>query len=139
MKRALVLLVLLTLAGPALAQQRAAPRAPEPAPAAPAPEIDPLYQPRLERLAEVLGSLHHLRPLCVPSEAQTWRAEMQALIEAEQPGQNRRDRLVAAFNRGILGLRDVHRTCTPAARLASDRYREEGSALVRDLVARFSN
>ncbi len=141
--RLMICILVLALSGPAALSQG---RAPAPAPAAPAqpatppvPDIDPVYHPRLERLAEVLGALHHLAPLCQPADAQVWRGEMQALLEAEQPTPGRRDRLVAAFNRGLTGLRDVHRTCTPNARLASDRYREEGTVLIRDLVARFSN
>lgn len=106
---------------------------------APAPLADPSYQQRMERLAEVLGALHHLRGLCVTQEAQAWRQEMQNLIEAEQPSADRRDRLVAGFNRGLEALRETYRTCTPAARLAADRYRTDGLALARELAARFAD
>ncbi len=144
MIRAVVVLLPLLLApAGAMAQARApapaAPAAPSAPEAAPAPEVDPLYQPRLERLAEVLGALHHLRALCRSDEAQTWRNEMSALIEAEQPPPGRRDRLVAAFNRGFSGPRDAHRSCTPASALAAERYREEAAGLARDLIGRFAN
>jgi uncharacterized protein (TIGR02301 family) len=48
------------------------------------------YDDHLMRLAEILGALHHLRPLCGASdEAQTWRDQMTALVEAEQPSPER--------------------------------------------------
>ena len=43
--------------------------------------------------AEIMGALHYLRELCGAREGQTWRSEMQALIEAEAPSGERRDRL----------------------------------------------
>ena len=49
------------------------------------------YDADLRRLAEILGALHYLRPLCgAPGEEQKWRAEMQALIDAETPSGSRR-------------------------------------------------
>ncbi len=51
---------------------------------APAPAAEAPFQPRLLRLAEVLGSLHYLRNLC-GEEGTQWRDQMQKLIEAENP------------------------------------------------------
>jgi uncharacterized protein (TIGR02301 family) len=113
-------------------------QAPQAAPPAPPPP-DPAYQQRLERFAEILGALHHLRGLCVPEEREIWRQEMTALLAAEQPVQERRERVVGAFNRGMGALAESHRACTPAARLAADRYREEGQRLAREIVARFAD
>ncbi|HXW29778.1 MAG TPA: TIGR02301 family protein, partial [Xanthobacteraceae bacterium] len=78
-------------------------------PAPPAP-----YQGELERLAEILGALHHLRSICGANEGQTWRNEMQALIEAETPNGERRNQLVASFNRGYRGFQQSYHTCTRA-------------------------
>ena len=39
---------------------------------APAQDVAP-YDDHLMRLAEILGALHHLRPLCGADEAQVWR------------------------------------------------------------------
>src|SRR5215203_5789206 len=58
------------------------------------------YDRDLQRLAEILGSLHYLRALCGANEGAKWRNEMQALVEAETQGGERRDRMVAGFNRG---------------------------------------
>src|SRR5262245_47160447 len=93
----------------------------------------------LQRLAEILGSLHYLRGLCGANEGQTWRNEMQALIEAEAPAGERRERLMASFNRGYRGFQQTYRTCTPAADLAIRRYLDEGARIARDITARFAN
>ena len=39
----------------------------------------------LQRLAEILGTLHYLRGICGANEGAKWRNEMQALIDAETP------------------------------------------------------
>ena len=124
----LVFISLLMLAAPA-AVSRA-----EENPVPPAP-----YQSELERLAEILGALHHLRGICGANEGQTWRNEMQALIEAETPTGDRRNRLVASFNRGYRGFQQSYHTCTRAADLAIRRYLDEGARIARDITARYAN
>jgi uncharacterized protein (TIGR02301 family) len=115
-------IVLAAGAGPCVAQSARAP-----------------YEGDLQRLAEILGALHYLRALCGANEGQTWRNEMQALVDAEAPGGERRDRLVASFNRGYRGFQQTYRTCTPAADLAIRRYLDEGARIARDITARYAN
>jgi uncharacterized protein (TIGR02301 family) len=115
--------ILLCLAGPARAQD-----------ATPAP-----FDNDLQRLAEILGSLQYLRTVCGAKEGQKWRAEMQALIDAEAPGGERRRRIVARFNRGYRGFEQTYRTCTPAADLAIRRYLDEGAKIAREITARYAN
>src|SRR5829696_2815388 len=57
----------------------------------------------LQRLAEILGTLHYLRGICGANEGAKWRNEMQALIDAETPAGDRRARMIAGFNRGYNG------------------------------------
>ncbi|MBX6424593.1 MAG: TIGR02301 family protein [Variibacter sp.] len=97
------------------------------------------YDRDLQRLAEILGALHYLRAICGGNEGQQWRNEMQALIDAEAPSGERRDRMVASFNRGYRGFQQTYRTCTPAAGVAIRRYLEEGARIVRDVTARYAN
>lgn len=97
------------------------------------------YDRDLQRLAEIMGALHYLRALCGANEGQTWRNEMQALIDAETPPGERRNRMIAAFNRGYRGYQQAHRVCTPSARATIRRYLDEGGRLARDITARYAN
>jgi uncharacterized protein (TIGR02301 family) len=98
------------------------------------------FEDDLARLSEILGGLHYLRAVCGADEKQTWRAEMQALIDAEAPaGSPRRAKMVASFNRGFRGFQQAYRTCTPAAELAIRRHLAEGAKISREVTARYSN
>ena len=97
------------------------------------------YESDLQRLSEIMGALHYLRDLCGAREGQTWRNEMQALVDAEAPSGERRERLIASFNRGYRGFQQTYRTCTPAADYAIRRYLDEGSKIARDITARYAN
>jgi uncharacterized protein (TIGR02301 family) len=117
------LLMLATCAAlPARAQEGAAP-----------------FDADLQRLSEILGTLHYLRGICGANEGAKWRNEMQALVDAETPSGERRTRMIAGFNRGYNGFQTTYRTCTPAADIAIRRYLEEGSKISRDLTARYAN
>jgi uncharacterized protein (TIGR02301 family) len=93
----------------------------------------------LQRLAEILGTLHYLRSICGNNEGAKWRGQMQALIDAETPSGDRKTRMVASFNRGYYGFQQTYRSCTPAANLAIRRYLDEGVKISRDLTARYAN
>lgn len=108
--------------GPARAQDAAAP-----------------FDADLQRLAEILGSLHYLRGICGANDGAKWRNEMQALVDAETPSGERRARLITGFNRGYSSFQQTYRTCTPAATVAIRRYLDEGSKISRDLTARYAN
>lgn len=104
---------------------------------APAPAADPPYERQLQRLAEILGALHYLRPLCGAEEPAVWRDQMDQLLAAEAPTPERRARLVSQFNHGFSSFASVYRSCTPAALAAVDRYMSEGTRLTRDITARY--
>src|SRR5271155_1132100 len=109
-------------------------------PGSPARAVDVApFDPVLERLAEILGSLHYLRGVCGSNEGNKWRNEMQAIIDAEAPSGPRRTQMIAHFNRGYRTFQQSYRTCTPAADLAVRRYLEEGSKIAREVTARYSN
>lgn len=104
---------------------------------APASAIDPPYQPEMERLATVMGSLYFLQPLCQSGTAD-WRAQMAALIELDQPDDDRRQRLTGAFNDGYQSYARLHRTCTESARQALVRLLAEAERVARDIASRFA-
>lgn len=150
-----VLLLGCALAVPAGAQEKASGRADKTEKAAgkaagkeaekPAAPTDPNrgsappYEAELLRLAEMLGALHYIRPLCGAPDAGRWREEMQGLLDAEQPSEDRRGFITAAFNRGYESYRQVYRSCTPSAELAAQRYLAAGARLSRDIAARYGS
>ena len=93
----------------------------------------------LQRLAGILGALHYLRGLCGSNEGQKWREQMEALVEAEAPSGERRQKMVASFNRGYRGFQQTYRSCTPSADIAIRRYLDEGARIARDITARYAN
>ena len=119
---AIVLVLFACLANPVRAEDAAAP-----------------FDGELQRLAEILGTLHYLRGICGNNEGTKWRNQMQALIDAETPSGDRRARMIAGFNRGYNGFQQTYRTCTPAALVAIRRYIDEGSKISKDLTARYAN
>lgn len=96
------------------------------------------FEGQLLRLSEILGSLHYLRNLC-GENGQDWRAQMQALLDTENPDEARRTRFVASFNRGYSGFETAYASCTASALEAINRYMREGAALTRDTASRFGN
>jgi uncharacterized protein (TIGR02301 family) len=96
-------------------------------PPPPAELPPPVYDTQLLRLSEILGSLAFLRGLCGEPDGPAWRDEMSALLAAEQPGPERRSRLVGHSITGFETYNAVYRSCTPSARLAITRYLAEGT------------
>jgi uncharacterized protein (TIGR02301 family) len=120
---------------PRPAQPQAQPQAQPPPPQnTPAP-----YDRDLQRLAEILGSLHFLRGVCGSNEGQKWRNEAQMLIDTEAPSGERRDQMIASFNRGYRAFQQSYRSCTPAADFAIRRYLAEGAKIAREITARYAN
>jgi len=105
----------------------------------PVPDKPMPYDHDLERLSEILGALHFLRGVCNSGEGEKWRTEAKALIDAEAPSGNRREQMVASFNRGYSGFEQTYHICTPAADIVIRRYMEEGAKIARDITAHYAN
>jgi uncharacterized protein (TIGR02301 family) len=93
----------------------------------------------LMRLAEILGALHYLQPLCGANEGNKWRDQMSALLDAEAQSGDRRNRLVANFNNGYRSFQRTYHSCTPAANVVVRRYLDEGAKISREITARYTN
>jgi len=106
--------------------------------AGPAAALDGPYETGLMRLSEVLGSLHFLRNLC-GEKTDTFRGEMQKLLDAESPDDARRQRLTASFNRGYRSFEGTYSACTASAIEAIARYMKEGETLTREIASRYGN
>jgi len=143
MRLRILTILAIALVASAQAQTRAqAQRAAETPPTPQTPQIQggpAPFEPDLMRLSEILGALQYLRPLCGANEGQKWREQMQALLEAEAPSGDRRNRMVTNFNRGYRSFQQTYRTCTPAANVAVRRYLDEGSKISREITARYTN
>ena len=132
--------LLMTAAGVAAEEKQPASQATQPSPDPAAEEKPTPYDQRLIRLAEILGSVHYLRNLCLSQTEDGWRRSAQELIDKEAAGEpKRRERMTAAFNRGYRTFASVYTTCTEPATLAEQRYRAEGATLASEIVARFGN
>jgi uncharacterized protein (TIGR02301 family) len=95
------------------------------------------YDGKLLRLSEILGAIHYLRELCGSREGQVWRKQMQDIIESEGTTAIRRAKLAKGFNKGYRGYRRTYRSCTEPAKIAIDRFMDEGGALA-DLMLKES-
>lgn len=99
-------------------------------------ELEAPYDDKLNRLAEVMGSVHYLTNLC-GEPSNKWRDEMQRMLSLESPEPNRRSRLIASFNRGFRSFDSVYNQCTSQAETAVARYIDEGISLSTEINARF--
>ena len=149
MSRMFVALSVLALIGPAKLSQaadakpnvvsNATPPQAVTVPTAPTDTPAP-YDAQLLRVSEILGSLHYLRNLCLETQEDQWRANVEQLIESETNNEpKRKANFTAAFNRGYRSFGSVYTTCTPVARIAAEQYRNEAATLVGEIVARFGN
>jgi len=111
------------------------PPAVEAAPPKPAP-----YDDKLARLSEILGAVQYLRTLCPSSGPEDWRKSMSDLLAADTASEpERRQRMTAAFNRGYRSFAAIHTSCTRAAIMAEESYRNEGATLAQEIASRFGN
>lgn len=89
---------------------------------------DPLAD-GLVRLAEILGTAHHLRDICGANEGPLWRNKMIDLLNAAEPDAVRRQILISHFNDAYHRALAQYPTCTPAAAVEVSALFEEGRAL----------
>jgi uncharacterized protein (TIGR02301 family) len=141
LKRLLISVLIAGLAvAPAHAQQKKKAAEEETKTEAPVTAEKPApYDPKLMRLAEILGSVSYLRNLCTGTETE-WRDLMRALLGEETANEPQRTaRLTAAYNRGYRSFAATYVKCTPQAIAAEEAYRAEGATLATEITARFGN
>ena len=115
--RQLLLIAVLALAAPAVAQDR-----------------PPVARRTLADLAYVLGQAHGLAQVCDPN-SQTWRSRMIRVIELERPEPGFRSQLFSGFNAGYAGAQASHPRCGGRSRAAYARAVARGRDLARVLAA----
>ncbi len=137
MKLRALFLILIFLPKIALAQEEKPVSPPITPPVLAPAEATAPYDDKMQRLAEVLGSIHYLRSLCGADEGSKWRDIMGSLIESERPGPKRKARLIARFNRGYRAFDESYSSCTSSAILAAERYMHEGELLAGQITGRY--
>jgi uncharacterized protein (TIGR02301 family) len=114
--KALLALVVLSTAGPALAQDRA-----------------PAERQILLDLAFTLGESHALRQLCEGGDDQYWRSRMVRLTDVEKADQAFDVQLRERFNAGFAARQDTFPGCDGASRQAEQQAARKGQALAAKL------
>jgi len=108
--------------------------APTPPPQPPPPQAPPQpYDGQLLRLSEILGALSYLTSICDTGQKDPFRAQMQALLDAEANVSPRREEFAGAYNRGYRGLASTYARCTDNARVLIRRFRDEGVSITRQV------
>lgn len=110
-------------------------------PGSPAPERDssPPFEPKLARLAEILGALSYLEPLCSGSLSYDWQGKTAALVNAEAKSDLEKNTIIGAYNHGFAGYSLSYRTCTPNAQRIIARFVSEGTNLSQDIMDHYGS
>ncbi len=99
--------------------------------------VDPPYQQEMERLVRILGSLYFLQPLCGYNQTD-WQVEANELINLDKPDNERKQRLIGAFNQGYIDYAQSYNICTPSAIIARNRLLEEAQTSSSSIHTRFA-
>jgi uncharacterized protein (TIGR02301 family) len=95
------------------------------------------YDDDLRTLAEVMGGAHYLNSVCSGPGDQTWRLNMQSLLDREgPPGSAIRLGMITAFNEGYKAQQNRYGNCDSAARAATVSLARRGKNVARVLASR---
>lgn len=98
------------------------------------------YDDKLAQLAEILGSLDFIRNLCEHDSEPQWKAMMSQLLDSDAKDEPaRREKLIAAYNRGYRTYGAIQTACSSQLRAVAERYRIEGATLATEIATRFGN
>ena len=84
-------------------------------------------------LSYVLGEAHALKQACAPND-QTWRAQMQRMLEVEAPSAALEAEMATRFNQGFADARRRFPKCAPGAAKAEAAAAAEGKMLAQALA-----
>ena len=99
--------------------------------------VDPPYQKEMQRLTLIFGSLYFLQPLCGFNQTD-WRKQTGELIELDRPDDDRKQRLMGAFNEGYNSYRTTYNSCTASANQARWRLLNEAYEATNKIRTRFA-
>lgn len=88
----------------------------------------------LVRLAEILGSVHHLREICGADEGAMWRNKMIDMMNVASLDAEARQRMISHFNDAYYQARSTFPECSTPAAAKSNALLEEGRRLAASLA-----
>jgi uncharacterized protein (TIGR02301 family) len=83
----------------------------------------------LERLAEILGSVHHLREVCGANEGALWRNKMIDMMNTAALGAEQRQAMIAHFNDAYYQARAAFPHCSAKAAAKANSLFDEAQRL----------
>ena len=97
----------------------------------------PPFEDDLLRLAEIIGALEYLHPLCARQKAGVWKVEMANLLDSVGADPARRARHIAHYNQAYARFTQLHRSCTEVTTKIVDIYEKEAIVLTRQMANEF--
>lgn len=88
----------------------------------------------LVRLAEILGSVHHLREVCGADEGALWRNKMIDMMNVASLDAEARQRMISHFNEAYYRAQSMFPECSGSAAAQSNALFDEGRKLAASLA-----
>ncbi len=101
---------------------------------APLPAAASQFNDGLTRLAEILGSVHHLRDVCGANEGSLWRNKMIDMMNVAKLSPKERKTIIAHFNNAFYEARTRFPRCTSDAAKRANSLFNEAHRLAARLV-----
>lgn len=97
------------------------------------------FENGLMRLAEILGSIHHLRNICGANEGPLWRNKMIDMMNVAELGARERKKIIRHFNDAYYSIRTRYPDCTNDAARRANLLFNEGHQLAAQLASNRKN
>jgi uncharacterized protein (TIGR02301 family) len=97
-------------------------------------DLDSGLDKGLVRLAEILGSVHHLREVCGANEGALWRNKMIDMLNAATLGAQERQLMISHFNDAYYQAQKAFPDCSDGAAQASNSLFDEAHKLAARLA-----
>ena len=91
------------------------------------------FQNGLTRLAEIFGSIHHLRNICGANDGPLWRNKMIDMMNAADLPPPDRKKIITHFNDAYYSARTHYPDCSNDAARKANQLFDEGHRLAKQL------
>ncbi|WP_370931134.1 TIGR02301 family protein [Bartonella sp. DGB1] len=95
-----------------------------------------IYNQKINRLSEILGSLQFLERLC-NSKSAIWKNYLERLIEAQNASDEQKTQMISYYNHGYQSFRDNYEYCTTSATIARQKYLKNIELLSIELLEKY--